>query len=390
MTPPSPSRRRLRLVATGLVTATLVPGLAQLPALATTTAAPDTPSLRTIGDAVAGLADVDDRGTTEPPAERREAAAALGAVDLRWNAFGTPSSILPADGVLAPASSPDAAEAARDWIRDNAEVFGLTAAQVADLEVVNDEALAGSDAHAVLFRQRFGDLVPAIGSMVTVGVADGSIVYASSSITPTDGEAPTAELTPLEGWLAAARDVGRTGIEAGAIESALDEATGWTRLDVPGFAQEQQVRLRALAMADGRVRPVLEANVVDVQGGNATAYTSLVDAVTGEVLHRRNQVDNHQSAESFTGTFTATECGPRHAFELADDKTRTIVLAANALPVDDVTIKLRDPGGEVIFSHDLGTSPDAGAYTAERIPGGTYTAQVCPFDDAPPWSASTS
>ena len=30
---------------------------------------------------------------------------------------------------------------------------------------------------------------------------------------------------------------------------------GWTRLTVPGFAQEQQVRLRALPMADGSVRP---------------------------------------------------------------------------------------------------------------------------------------
>ena len=64
---------------------------------------------------------------------------------------------------------------------------------------------------------------------------------------------------------------------------------GWTRLTVPGFAQEQQVRLRALPMADGTVRPVLEANVVNVAGGASLAFTSLVDAVTGEVLARHNK-----------------------------------------------------------------------------------------------------
>ena len=61
------------------------------------------------------------------------------------------------------------------------------------------------------------------------------------------------------------------------------------------------MRLRALPMADGTVRPVLEANVVDVAGGAASAYTSLVDAVTGDVLVRRNQVDNATYDNLFTG-----------------------------------------------------------------------------------------
>ena len=55
-------------------------------------------------------------------------------------------------------------------------------------------------------------------------------------------------------------------------------ANGFTQLDVPGFAQTQQARLRALALADGSVRPVIEANVVDVTGGSTLAYTLMVDA----------------------------------------------------------------------------------------------------------------
>ena len=246
----------------------------------------------TWGDTAPGLADLDTRGAARPTSGQQAAARALGAIDLGWNQFGTPSSILPADGVLAEATSSDPVQAARAWLRDNAAVFGLTAAQVDDLELVNDQRLAQSDAHAVLFRQRFGELTPALGSMVTVGVANGEIAFASSSITPTDATPAAASLSPVEGWLNAARDVGRADIDVDAITSTVDdvvEGAGaeadsepWTRLKVPGFAQEQQVRLRALALADGTVRPVFEANVVDVDQGVAFAYT-----LDGRRRHRR-------------------------------------------------------------------------------------------------------
>ncbi len=381
MTSRTPRRARRATAALGLLTLGLLPGLVQLPAFAAEPAPGPAPSLVTLGDPVAGPSDVDRRGTVLPTAAQRRAAGTLGAVDLRWNDFGTPSSILPADGSLGRASSDDAAKAARAWLSDHAPVFGLRRAQVADLEVVNAQRFAQSNARAVLFRQRFGTLSPALGSMVTVGVADGEIAYVSSSLTRSAGVVPAAVLSGLQGWLEAAADVGRgvPAADVAAIEAT--EAGGWTRLTVPGFAQEQQVRLRALAMADGRVRPVLEANVVDVRGGAALAYTSMVDAVTGEVLHRQNQVENSSDVHQFNGTVTATECGPRHPFELTDGKTRTIVAVANSVvPTDDIVIKILDADGEVLTSGDTGTSPEAVAYTASSIPAGRYAIQVCPYD----------
>ena len=159
----------------------------------------------TLADAVPGLTDYDVRGTVEPLASQLRAGAALGATDLRWNEFGTPASILPADGVLASGYSKDPAkapDAARDWLSENVALLRLTKAQVSGLELVNNAALADSGARAVLFRQRFGSLTPAIGSMVTVGVADGKIAYVSSSLTRTTGSPAAARLTPLQGWLA--------------------------------------------------------------------------------------------------------------------------------------------------------------------------------------------
>ncbi|MGA8847477.1 MAG: M36 family metallopeptidase [Nocardioides sp.] len=395
-----------------LATAILVPGLLQLPAAAEGN---DTPGLSrgpgsgervlpgSIGDPVAGLVDIDSRGRALPSALQRSAAARLGAEDLRWNAFGTPASILPADGVLAQATSSDPVAAARSYLVSNAAAFGLSADTMRELELVNNQQLAFDGGHAVLFRQTFGGLAPALGSLVTVGVADGEIAYVSSSLTKTTQQPAAAKLSATQGWLRAAANVGLT-FEDNAVASIVRTVSGgWTRLQVPGLVQEQQVRLRSLANADGSVRPVLEANVVDVAGGRAEAYTVLVDAVDGSVLHRENKVDNAvgELAEGpsalpqaiggglaasnglfpFTGTYTAQACGPRHKFEVSDDATKSIVLIGNALnPANDITLQLNGPDGAVIATSDLLTSPETLTYSPGAIPAGTYSGQVCPFD----------
>ncbi|MEO5852007.1 MAG: M36 family metallopeptidase [Nocardioides sp.] len=379
------SARRVRLAAAtvGLVSVALLPGLARIPALAAAgdQPAPATADVGTLGDPVVGLRDVDTRGTTAPLASQRQAAQALGDVTLRWNEVGTPASVLPDNGSLG--SAPGApADGARTWLRQHAALFGLDAAGVDDLDLLNDQELAGSPARAVLFRQRFGDLVPASGGLVTVGVAEGQVTYVSSSLTRATGTAPQAVLSPLQGWLRAATDVGRSVPAARRGDIYASVSGGWTRLTVPGLAQEQQVRLRALGLADGSVRPVFEANVVDVQGGDSLAYTVLVDAVSGEVLARHNKVDNSTANESFSGTITPTACGPQHPFELTDDKTRQINAVAAAAPVDDVTVKFFGPGGTLLTEQDLLTSPEVASYAADSIPAGTYTVQVCPFDAA--------
>lgn len=369
----------------------MLPGLIQLPAIAEEN--PPSPErltgevlddVRTPGDPVHGLEDVDVRAAVAPVAGALDAVSDLGAMSsVRWNDFGTPASLLPADGSLGAAPGAPA-DGARAWLRDHAAAFGLSAGQVDGLELVSAQPFAQSGARAVLFRQTYGDLPAASGGLVTVGVADGKVAYVSSSIVPGSGTPPEASLSALEGFLKAAADVGRP-VAAGDV-STIDarDAQGWTRLQVPGLAQEQMVRPRALGMTDGSVRRVWEVNVIDNDPGksHALAHTVLVDAVSGEVLVRRNAVQNSEGVESFTGAFTATECGPKHPFELTDDNTRSIALTGLSSPADDITIKLFDPAGRLLGTYDLLTSPETGTYTANRIPGGTYTAQVCPFDDA--------
>jgi hypothetical protein len=372
------------MAAAALVATTLVTGLSQLPAVGETApqAAPASPDLITFGDSPAGLSDLDSRGTALPTAAQKAAGARLGS-ELRWNAFGTPSSILPSDGSLGRASSDDAAVAARSWLRHHTAVLGISAAQVDGLELVDNQKLAQTSARSVLFRQTFGDLSPAIGSMVTVGVANGQIAYVSSSLTrgTADLTDDAAQLSPATAWLKAAANVGRDAIDASRVVSGV--RLGWTRLKVPGFAQEQQVRLRALAIADGTVRPVYEANVVDDDKGAAQANTLMVDAASGEVLYRENQVEHSSDVQQFQGEFTADACGPKHPFELTDNKTQTVTIAASAINVaNDIVVKLYGPGNALLSSGDVATSPETLTYSPGGvIPQGIYQAQVCPFED---------
>ncbi|MBA2956558.1 peptidase M36 [Nocardioides sp. MAH-18] len=377
------SIRTRRAAALFALVVLLVPGLAQLPALAAPGAPAPGPApapSRTPGDPVAGLRDLDVRAAVAPTALQREAVDGLGPVRLRWNAAGTPASILPLDGSLGAAPG-DPVTAARAWVAAHADVLGLGAAQVTGLEVVNDQRFADSDAHAVLLRQRFGTLAPATGGLVTIGIADGQVAYVSSSLSRATGAPAASTVSPLQGWLAAAANVG-LAVPAGRVADIVSAVSGgWTRLTVPGFPQEQTVRLRALPMADGSVRPVLEANVVQVLGGNATAYRVLVDGATKDVLVRHNAVDNAMFTNVFQGTVTSDQCGARHAFELDDDLTKTITATAIAVPTDDVTVTLEGPGG-LHETQDLLTSPELATFSSTTgFPAGTYSVQVCPFDD---------
>ena len=128
-----------------------------------------------------GLSDLDKRGSVNPSLAQRQAVPA--GATVRWNRYGTPASLSKVSGYLSGPSTAPAADAARSWLRSNAALFGQSAAQINDLELVSDSQLTQSKAHAVLFRQRYGGQIAAADGMVSVGVApDGRVAYVSSSL----------------------------------------------------------------------------------------------------------------------------------------------------------------------------------------------------------------
>nr|MBA3852607.1 hypothetical protein [Chloroflexota bacterium] len=158
---------------------------------------------------------VDERdGVVQPSAAQQAAAADLGAT-VRWNRFGTPSSLIRYGGFLASGlTGPDAPTVARSWLNQNKSLFKLTSTGASSLALESDSPMVRSKGHAVIFRQLFGGLKAARDGLITVGItgmpsSGWKIAYVSSSSAGTQAAPATAVLSPQAAWRVAALDVGR-------------------------------------------------------------------------------------------------------------------------------------------------------------------------------------
>ena len=341
-----------------------------------------------------GLKDIDTRtGQIQPTAEQRQIAQSLGTT-VRWNRFGTPQSMIKYGGYLATGLSGDPVAAARAWITSNRALFRLSAAGVSTerLELLNDQVLTGTDAHAVLFRQRFGDLPAAQDGMITVGIKNGSIAYVSSSAVGSDDVPGAATVSPAAAWVAAAANVGRSATVAGLLNSRTDR--GWTLFDVSGISDPARARLVAFPTTTGVV-PAYETIVLDVQAGDAHAYTHFVHAQTGAILFRQNRVQQlAAAAPPTTGTFTGTtagNCGPDHAIPVPAGTRAIDVVASADIPANDIVLNLLRPNPDrsVAATSDTATSPEGVHYPLTPADPGyttaaTWIAQVCKYVPADP------
>ncbi|MEA2311073.1 MAG: extracellular elastinolytic metalloproteinase, partial [Solirubrobacteraceae bacterium] len=341
-----------------------------------------------------GLKDTDARtGSVAPTAAQREAVTALHA-NAEWNRFGTPASLLNRDGFLSAAQSGSAADVARGFIAAHRDLYRLSATDVDGLELLNDSKLVHSDGHVVLFRQRFGDLAAGTGGLITVGVSGGRVAYVSSSAAGSQAAPAAATLTPVEAWLRAAHDAG--------VGATRDDVSGvatrgsWTEFDVAGLATPavpgtkravgQRARLVAFPTYTGGVRPAFETIVLDVAGASARAYRSFVDARTGEVLERSNEVKQAADTENGSGTFSgntadgANGCGKPQTVNVAGAYSIGAFASAN-VPSNDIVLRLIGPGGKAVASSDTGTSPEAIDYSnnGAKIADGAYQLVVCAF-----------
>jgi extracellular elastinolytic metalloproteinase len=390
---PRASRRIFRRVVVAAVAAVSSVALYIPSAAGAGDAARAAGDIRTLGDPVAGLADLDARaGAVGPTATQRAIVSQLGA-HVTWNRFGTPRSLVRYGGYLATGLSGDAVDAARSFVSANRALFRLSDASVANLELLNDSPIVGTKGHAVLFRQTFGGLPATQDGLITVGVNDAGVFYVSSSAAG-NGSAPgAASLSATAAWLKAAANIGR-GVGADAIADVRQE-NGWTIFKVSGFAQQQRSRLTAFPTFTEGVRPAYETIVLDVAGGKATAYKLFVDAQTGKVWFRENAVDNLSQGATVAapsgGFFQGETGGPSQPCDIADGATfdapsgtKSIDVVASAdNPINDIVLNLiYNPTGDVVASTDTLFSPEAVHYTGDAgvVPPGSYSAQVCQFD----------
>jgi extracellular elastinolytic metalloproteinase len=339
-----------------------------------------------------------NRALVAPTAAQQQAVTRLGAT-ASWNRFGTPSSLLKTNGYLATGLGGDAVAAARSFLDSNKALYKLSSAN--DLVLVNDVTLKGTNAHAVLFAERYGDLVADWEGLIAVGVVDGKIAYVSSSASGAEPVTGSVKLSATDAWAIAARNV---GVPVNAV-SGLAVKDGWTYFDVAGLtksidqvAVRQGAKLVAFPTEKNGVRPAWLVNVIDLRDpASPAAYQTMVDADNGAVLFRHDAVqqdaqgsvstrsanDSAQQLYSFTGTYTPPDCGPAHAFAVGAGQKGISVIATEANASNDIILSLIDPNGNVVSNSDVATSPEAVVYqdpAGNDLATGNWVAQVCPYN----------
>ncbi len=136
------------------------------------------------------------------------------------------------------------------------------------------------------------------------------------------------------------------------------------------------------------MRAAFETIVLDVDGGRARAYRSFVDARTGAVLIRQNEVKQRGRGQRHRHVHRQHRrrrrgCGDPHPVAVSGAYSIGAFATAN-LPTDDIVLKLLGPGGSAVATaghrHEPGgrrPTPSDGA----KIADGTYKVVVCAFDD---------
>lgn len=238
------------------------------------------------------LAPIDTRtSSVEPTAPQLEAVRDLGAT-ATWNRLGTPQSLIRYGGFLSTGvGGATATDAARAWLDANRALYKLSS--TASFQVSTEAPLGGNGAYAVVLQQ-YIDGLPSADGYLSVGLVERpggwSVAYASSTITGDEDLTTTAELSLVQGWIAAAHAVGTDA----SIVDITDSSTrgGWTTLSVGSLQGNQEARKVAFATPGRGARPAIETVVSDAGAtGDASSYRQIVDAVSGEILFRESTID---------------------------------------------------------------------------------------------------
>lgn len=219
---------------------------------------------------------------------RRAAPDAL----VRWNPrTGTAKTVMSDAGYLtAPARIGGAADAqriARGFIDANRDLFGLSAASVRGLRVTRSAQLSGGGAWALVLRQYIGDVSTFAGGTVGVNIAlDGRIASVWAD-TGREGALPrAAKLSAADALRAVMRREGDVN-PAVTVRAALPGGDHLTIFERGAGYARHNARIVAVPTADG---PRLAWRVFYAKSATEMLSTA-VDAVTGVVLMRNNQID---------------------------------------------------------------------------------------------------
>jgi hypothetical protein len=337
-----------------------------------------------------GRPDIEVKGAPVAPTSAQRAIVTRLGARAAWNRLGTPSSLIKPGGYLGRGvRGTSAVAAARSWLAANRGLFRLSS--LTGLELERDAELAQSEGHAVTFRQTFGDLKAAGGGgLVTVGITrDGDawkVASASSTVTGDESIAGRARIGAERAWQDAAASVGDRRSLAQIRPATRGRLRGWRVLAVSGRAEPQRVRLVAFPTLRDGVVPAYESLVLDTERPLPEAYQVFVDARDGEVLARRDMVDNSHEGPppvfTFTGSLPAADAGcdtRKGPYAVAaDDHVRAIDVFAGAdAPLQQIVLRLYRDGTQVAEADEIVPRERIRYAPPGGVPPGDYFVEVC-------------
>ncbi len=250
-----------------------------------------------------GLNDVDRRFGNKryaPRADQQRAVERLSKdVQVTWSRTGTARSLQADKGALTARSTARPDAIARSFLGRNPELFGLKAAEVADLRLTAHDRQAGA---SFLRYQQVSEGLDVHGATVLVTVdRQGRVLIAGGSLVPNAAASPAATLSAADAVEVAVDDVnGKAGPKAA---KPIDVRRGKHRFTNNAAVKDYKAarpiwaELVKVATADG----VRSAWRVSAERASNADYVELVDAGTGEVLLRENQVSQDARGTVFQG-----------------------------------------------------------------------------------------
>ncbi|MGP4081183.1 M36 family metallopeptidase [Pseudalkalibacillus sp. R45] len=206
---------------------------------------------------------------------------------IEWNSlFGTPSTIIKEKGYLTEGSNEDAETVARNWLKENASLFGLSAGDIDTLNVIRDYTMKDTGLHPVTFQQTFDGIESVYGGRIIIAVnKDGKILSVTGNASRSKSIAGDFVLSSAEALNKAVE------LETGDLEykpESLGTEHGWDVFDGGDvLPAKQRVKKATFVTADG-VRPAYRVLFIEELN---EGYELVIDAETGEQLYKRSLVD---------------------------------------------------------------------------------------------------
>lgn len=207
---------------------------------------------------------------------------------IKWDTvFGTPSSIIKEQGYLSAPSNESAETIARNWLKQNAALFGLRSSDIDSFVVSKNFEMPGTGLRPVTLQQTFDGIESVYGGRVIIAVnKDGQILSAAGNLSRTTSLLADFQLSEAD---ALNKAVALELPNVSYVPKLLSKEKGWSVFEGGEVLPTKQRVKKATFITKDGVRPAYR--VLFIKELNE-GFEMVIDAANGKLLYQRSLVDS--------------------------------------------------------------------------------------------------